>query len=289
MNEQEDTLNPNSEMGKNSSPASEEGNNSAQKDQQQPTESVNENAESSTNADKVKVQSTSEENKVIEPAEEDAAVVSEEVTEEVKAKNVELKSPVAAATKKAAPKSMVKKPLGEKKWYVVRAISGKENKVKLYLDQEINRLGLTDYVSQVLIPKEKIYTIKAGKKVSKERSYFPGYILVEANLVGEIPHIIESTTGVIGFLASKGQPPAPIRVSEVNRILGKVDELAESEEMINVPYVVGETVKVTDGPFNSFSGIIEEVNEEKKKLKVMVKIFGRKTPLELGYLQVEKE
>ena len=184
---------------------------------------------------------------------------------------------------------MVKKPLGEKKWYVVRAISGKENKVKLYLDQEINRLGLTDYVSQVLIPKEKIYTIKAGKKVSKERSYFPGYILVEAILVGEIPHIIESTTGVIGFLASKGQPPAPIRMSEVNRILGKVDELAESEEMINVPYVVGETVKVTDGPFNSFSGIIEEVNEEKKKLKVMVKIFGRKTPLELGYLQVEKE
>ncbi|MBT8195035.1 MAG: transcription termination/antitermination factor NusG [Bacteroidia bacterium] len=195
----------------------------------------------------------------------------------------------AAAAVAAKPPVKKKKQVGEKKWYVIRAISGKENRVKLYIEQEINRLGLGEYVSQVLIPKEKIYTIKAGKKVSKERNYFPGYVLIEANLVGEIPHIIESTTGVIGFLASKGMPPAPIRASEVNRILGKVDELADSEEMINVPYVVGETVKVTDGPFNSFSGIIEEVNEEKKKLKVMVKIFGRKTPLELGYLQVEKE
>jgi transcriptional antiterminator NusG len=107
--------------------------------------------------------------------------------------------------------------------------------------------------------------------------------------LGEVPHVIQNTTGVIGFLGAKGEAPAPLRISEVNRILGKVDELADSEEVINVPYVVGETVKVTDGPFNSFSGIIEEVNEEKKKLKVMVKIFGRKTPLELNYVQVEKE
>lgn len=289
MNEQDNTLNQNPEMGENSSPKSEGEDNSVQNNEQKSENSVNENTETTFDAEKTVEQSSIEENKTGEKVAEESAAVSEEVTEEVKAKNAELKSPVMAATKKAAPKPMVKKPLGEKKWYVVRAISGKENKVKLYLDQEINRLGLTDYVSQVLIPKEKIYTIKAGKKVSKERSYFPGYILVEAILVGEIPHIIESTTGVIGFLASKGQPPAPIRMSEVNRILGKVDELAESEEMINVPYVVGETVKVTDGPFNSFSGIIEEVNEEKKKLKVMVKIFGRKTPLELGYLQVEKE
>jgi transcription termination/antitermination protein NusG len=107
--------------------------------------------------------------------------------------------------------------------------------------------------------------------------------------VGEIPHIIENTSGVIGFLGAKGEPPAPLRLSEVNRILGKVDELVESDEVLNIPYVVGETVKVIDGPFNSFSGVIEEVNEEKKKLKVMVKIFGRKTPLELSYMQVEKE
>ena len=179
--------------------------------------------------------------------------------------------------------------MNDKKWYVVRAISGKEKKVKQYLESEISRLKLQDYVSQVLIPMEKIYQIKDGKKVSKERSYFPGYVLIEAVLSGEIPHIIENTTGVIGFLGSKGEPPAPLRTSEVNRILGKVDELADSEEISHNPFVVGESVKVVDGPFNSFSGIIEEVNEEKKKLKVMVKIFGRKTPLELSYMQVEKE
>lgn len=184
---------------------------------------------------------------------------------------------------------MTETTTGGKKWYVVRAISGKEKKVKQYLESEILRAGLQDYVSQVLIPMEKYYQIKDGKKVSKERSYFPGYILVEAELVGEISHIIENTTGVIGFLGAKGEAPAPLRQSEVNRILGKVDELADSEEIINIPYVVGETVKVIDGPFNSFSGVIEEVNEEKKKLKVMVKIFGRKTPLELSYMQVEKE
>jgi transcriptional antiterminator NusG len=176
-----------------------------------------------------------------------------------------------------------------KKWYVIRAVSGQEKKVKQYLESEILRAGLSDYVSQVLIPMEKYYQIKDGKKVSKERSFYPGYILIEANLMGEVPHVIQNITGVIGFLGAKGEAPAPLRISEVNRILGKVDELADSEEVINVPYVVGETVKVTDGPFNSFSGIIEEVNEEKKKLKVMVKIFGRKTPLEFSYVQVEKE
>jgi transcriptional antiterminator NusG len=184
---------------------------------------------------------------------------------------------------------MTEKTTGGKKWYVVRAISGKEKKVKQYIESEILRNNMQDYVSQVLIPMEKYYQIKEGKKISKERSYFPGYILVEAELTGEIPHIIQNTSGVIGFLGPKGEAPVPLRLSEVNRILGKVDELADSEEIINIPFVVGETVKVVDGPFNSFSGIIEEVNEEKKKLKVMVKIFGRKTPLELSYMQVEKE
>ncbi|MEO5570182.1 MAG: transcription termination/antitermination protein NusG [Bacteroidia bacterium] len=176
-----------------------------------------------------------------------------------------------------------------KKWYVIRAISGKEKKVKQYIEAEINRLKLNDFVSQVLIPTEKIYQIKDGKKVSKERNYLPGYVLIEAVLTGEIPHIIQNVTGVINFLGPKGEAPAPLRPSEVNRLLGKVDELAESEEIMNIPFVVGETVKVVDGPFNTFSGVIEEVNEEKKKLKVMVKIFGRKTPLELSYMQVEKE
>jgi transcription termination/antitermination protein NusG len=178
----------------------------------------------------------------------------------------------------------------EKKWYVLRAIGGKEKKVKEYIENEISRLNLQDYVSQVLIPTEKVYQIRNGKKISKERNFFPGYVLVEATLVGEIPHILRNITHVIGFLGQKGDElPTPLRMSEVNRILGKVDELEASDEEINVPFYVGESVKVIDGPFNSFTGIIEEVNEEKKKLKVMVKIFGRKTPLELSFMQVEKE
>jgi transcriptional antiterminator NusG len=177
----------------------------------------------------------------------------------------------------------------EKKWYVVRAISGKEKKVKEQIESEISHLKMEEYVSQVLIPTEKIYQIRNGKKISKERSFFPGYVLIEAALVGEVPHILRNIPNVLGFLGTANGEPTPLRMSEVNRILGKVDELAESEEEINVPYIVGETVKVTDGPFNSFSGIIEEVNEEKKKLKVSVKIFGRKTPVELSFMQVVKE
>ncbi len=177
-----------------------------------------------------------------------------------------------------------------KKWYVVRAISGQESKVKNYIEAEISHAKLSDHVAQVLIPKEKVFQIRNGKKVSKERNFFPGYILVEADLVGEVPHVIKNITGVIGFLGeTKGGVPVPLRQSEVNRILGKVDELADADEEMNIPFIIGEAVKVIDGPFNSFSGIIEEINEEKKKLKVMVKIFGRKTPLELSYMQVEKE
>ncbi len=177
-----------------------------------------------------------------------------------------------------------------KRWYVIRAISGKEKKVKEYIELEVSHQKLDDYIAQVLIPTEKVYQIRNGKKVSKERNFFPGYVLVEAALVGEIPHIIKNLPNVIGFLGGeKGGDPMPLRLSEVNRILGKVDELAESDESINIPFIVGESVKVIDGPFNSFSGVIEEINEEKKKLKVMVKIFGRKTPLELSYMQVEKE
>lgn len=174
------------------------------------------------------------------------------------------------------------------KWYVVRAISGKEKKVKQYLEAEINRLNIAHLVPQVLIPTEKVYQIRDGKKISKERNYLPGYVLVEATLDGELEHVIKNITGIIGFLGAQGQP-VPLRQSEVNRILGKVDELAEAGNMVNVPYFVGENVKVMDGPFNGFSGVIEEVQEEKKKLKVMVKIFGRRTPLELNYMQVEKE
>jgi transcriptional antiterminator NusG len=177
-----------------------------------------------------------------------------------------------------------------KKWYVIRAISGKERKVKELLELEIDRHKLNDYVEQVLIPTEKIYQIKKGKKISKEKNYFPGYVLIQAALIGEVEHVIKSLTNVIGFLgATKGGDPLPMRQTEVNRILGKVDELAVSDEEMNTPYVIGESVKVIDGPFNNFNGVIEEINEEKKKLTVMVKIFGRKTPLELNYMQVEKD
>jgi len=178
----------------------------------------------------------------------------------------------------------------QKKWYVLRTIGGKEKKAKEYIEGDIAAAGLQDYVSQVLIPTEKVYQIRNGKKISKERNFFPGYLLVEAALVGEVAHLLRNVTNVIGFLGdTKGGEPVPMRQSEVNRILGKVDELSESDEELTIPFVVGETVKVIDGPFNGFNGIIEKVNEEKKKLEVMVKIFGRKTPLELGFMQVEKE
>ncbi len=176
-----------------------------------------------------------------------------------------------------------------KKWYVVRAIGGKENKVKSYIENEIARLGLSDFVEEILVPTEKVIQIRKGKKYNIEKVYFPGYIMVKANLSGEVPHVIKSVTGVIGFLGeTKGGDPVPLRKAEVNRMLGKVDELAIRNENIVIPFVLGETVKVIDGPFNGFEGTVENINEEKRKLEVMVKIFGRKTPLELSYTQVNK-
>jgi transcription termination/antitermination protein NusG len=176
-----------------------------------------------------------------------------------------------------------------KKWYVIRAVSGQENKVKSYIETEISKLGMSDYISQVLVPTEKVVQVRDGKKISKDKVYFPGYVIIEANLSGEIPHIIKSITGVIGFLGEvKGGEPVPLRLSEVNRMLGKVDELAVNTDTQTIPFANGETVKVVDGPFNGFNGTIEKINEEKRKLEVMVKIFGRKTPLELSFMQVEK-
>jgi transcription termination/antitermination protein NusG len=175
------------------------------------------------------------------------------------------------------------------KWYVVRSVSGQENKVKAYIETETARLGMADYISQVLVPTEKVVQVRDGKKITKDKVYFPGYIMIEANLTGEIPHIIKSIPGVIGFLGeTKGGDAVPLRQSEVNRMLGKVDELSLKVDSVAIPFNIGETVKVVDGPFNGFNGTIETINEEKRKLEVMVKIFGRKTPLELGFMQVEK-
>jgi|TARA_B110001454_G_C12421228_1_gene309440 transcriptional antiterminator NusG len=175
------------------------------------------------------------------------------------------------------------------KWYVLRVMGGKERKTVSFIEKEIDRLGMQDFVTQILIPTEKVYQIRNGKKVSKEKNFFPGYVLVEANLTGEIPHILKNVTNVLGFLgATKGGAPVPMRKSEINKILGKVDEMALIDENISIPFVTGETVKVIDGPFNSFNAEIEDIDEQKKKLKLMVKIFGRKTPLELNFMQVEK-
>lgn len=175
----------------------------------------------------------------------------------------------------------------EKKWYVVRTYSGHENKVKAYIENEIAQAGLTDRVGSVIVPSEKVFEVKDGKKKSKTRTFFPGYILVEAVLDTQTMHIILNTPSVISFVGPKNAP-APLQPSEVRRLIGKI-ESKKDVEVMEVPFKVGDAVKVTDGPFNNFSGFVQEVNEEKMKLKVMVSIFGRKTPVELDFSQVEAE
>ncbi|MDL2243481.1 transcription termination/antitermination protein NusG [Bacteroidales bacterium OttesenSCG-928-J19] len=175
----------------------------------------------------------------------------------------------------------------EKKFYVLRAVNGKENKVKEYLEKEIRNAGLQDYITQVIIPTENVVKQQNGKRVVKTRAYLPGYIIIEAALVGEVMHFLKNVNYVIGFLG--GNNPVPLRSSEVKRILGTVDALQDQIDDYDVDFMVGETVKVVFGPFSGFHGEIEEIDSDKKKLKVMVKIFGRKTPLELAYMQVEKE
>ena len=184
---------------------------------------------------------------------------------------------------------VVEKSGNDKHWYVLRVMGGKEKKTVSFIEKEIDRLNMRDHVSKILVPTEKVYQIRNGKKISKERNLFPGYVLVEANLVGEVPHALKNITNVLGFLgATKGGVPVPMRQNEINKILGRVDEMALSDEHVNIPFIIGESVKVIDGPFNSFHAEIEGIDEQKKKLKLMVKIFGRKTPLELNFMQVEK-
>ena len=175
-----------------------------------------------------------------------------------------------------------------KKWYVLRAISGKEAKVKEYIETDVKLHGLTDKVSQVLIPTEKVVQVRNGKRIVKEKPYLSGYVLVEAELVGDIAYLLRNTPNVLGFLGGMDEP-TPIRQAEINRILGTVDELQETSDESLLEFTVGEVVKVNAGPFSGFSGVIEEVNPGKKTLKVMVKIFGRSTPVDLGYMQVDKE
>lgn len=176
------------------------------------------------------------------------------------------------------------------KWYVLRVVSGKERKVKEYLDKEISRNGWSEIVKQVFLPVEKVYKVQNGKKVMRERNYYPGYVMLEVvdgKLNDDIRDTVTDTTSVIHFLGKEN--PIALRKAEVNKMLGKMDEMSEvSGVTMSEPFIVGETIKIIEGPFNDFNGIIEEVNDEKKKLKVTVKIFGRSTPVELNYMQVEK-
>lgn len=177
----------------------------------------------------------------------------------------------------------------ETKWYVIRVISGKEKKVKEHLDKEVKINGWSKAIFQILCPVEKVFKVSGGKKVLREKILFPGYLMLEAadgKLNDDMIQTIKNITGVIHFLGKDN--PTALRKSEVNKMFGKMDEVEEQGIGYAEPYIVGETVKVIDGPFNDFNGTIEEVNEEKKKLKVVVKIFGRATPVELNYMQVEK-
>ena len=183
----------------------------------------------------------------------------------------------------------VERPAQETKWYVIRVVSGKERKIKEYIDKE-TKINHWEYsIVQVLCPMEKIFKVVNGKKVLREKTLFPGYILLEAldgKFSDTIKHGITNITGVIHFLGKEN--PTALRKSEVNKMFGRMDEVDEQGISYADPFIINETVKIIDGPFNDFNGTVEEINDEKKKLKVVVKIFGRATPVELNYSQVEK-
>lgn len=172
----------------------------------------------------------------------------------------------------------------EMQWYVLRAITGKETKVKEYIEAEVKNGTLTR-VSQVLVPTEKVVTVRNGKRVIKEHNLMSSYVLVQAKMSPDVAHDLRNTPNVVGILGGV-EKPAPLRQAEVNRLLGTVEETPLE---LDVPFLEGEPVKVTEGPFSGFSGTIDKVDNEKKKLTVMVKVFGRNTPLVLGFMQVEKE
>jgi len=181
----------------------------------------------------------------------------------------------------------VKEHATPKRWYAIRTYSGHENRVKVHLENEVKLAGLTERIIAVLVPSEKIFEVKDGKKKSKTKTFFPGYILVEAVLDKETKHLILNSPSVISFVGPRGEP-VPLQADEVKRLIGRMEARKEIEVM-EIPFHMGEAVKVIDGPFNNFTGVVQDVNEEKMKLKVMVSIFGRKTPVELDFNQVELE
>jgi len=172
-------------------------------------------------------------------------------------------------------------------WYTLRVISGKEGKIKDNILFELDYKELSTEVNNILIPSENIVEMREGKKKVKNKVFFPGYILIEMSDSSEAKYLIENTDGVMNFVGSNGEPQA-LKEDEITRILGDV-EGREGREVVIAPYKVGDSVKVTDGPFADFTGFVNEVNNEKQKVKVSVSIFGRPTPIELNFLQVELE
>jgi len=172
-------------------------------------------------------------------------------------------------------------------WYTIRVISGKEQKIQEIIRQEVERNNLSESVQDILVPTENKVEMKDGKKKIKTKVFFPGYILVNMALDNKSKYLIENIDGVMSFVGPKGSPQ-PVKPEEISRIIG-VSENGEDREMISIPFKVGDSIKIIDGPFLDFSGFVQEVNNEKQKLKVSVSLFGKPTPVELDYLQVEKE
>ncbi|MGH1455902.1 MAG: transcription termination/antitermination protein NusG [Alphaproteobacteria bacterium] len=174
-----------------------------------------------------------------------------------------------------------------KRWYVLHVYSGFENKVRDSIMEKARKQGLEEFVDEILIPMEEVVEVKRGQRVNSERKFFPGYVLAKLDMNDHVWHLIKDTPKVSGFLGAGGNRPVPISEKEAQNILRQVQEGVDRPRP-SVVYDIGEEVKVTDGPFASFNGIVEEVDEEKAKLKVSVSIFGRATPVELEYAQVEK-
>jgi len=180
----------------------------------------------------------------------------------------------------------------EHDWYVVRVFSNREKRVKEYLEREMELQGLEGKISEILIPTETIVEIRSGKKRTREKNFFPGYLLVKTKYNEEVNNLIQGAPSTIGFLKSgkSDKKPSPLRKEEVDRILGRVegsDEVTEKSGKIQIPYNEGDLVEVIDGPFKDFDGTVQEVNADKLKLRVMVSIFGRKTPVEVNVSQVQ--
>jgi transcriptional antiterminator NusG len=176
----------------------------------------------------------------------------------------------------------------KKQWYAIRTMAGKERKAKENIEREVANNGIGEWVGEIVLPIDNVYKLRNGKKFKKEKLVFPGYIFVELQLIGEVERVVKRTNMVIGFAGDRDRKPIPMKDSEINRIKGKMEEVKKSEDNGVIPFIVGETISVIDGPFSGFNGEVGKVNHEKQTLEIKVLIFGRETPVTLSYLQVDK-